>query len=150
MRLFRKRMPREPGPFKEVDDERISLVADWVLALPVAPEALEGDYAIHADDRGAPGIILETSAFRAWVEKELLALERVAKSRIAANAASDGPGETVDSEFECQGDREAMIARVLLFLVPRDPDIGNIVMMFQAMRIDDERLAVWSSGLDHD
>jgi hypothetical protein len=139
----------EPAPFDRLVEEKIDSVLRWVLVVPAAPSRLSGETAIHADDRGAPDLVLDGAALRPWLTEELRALEKVAAGRVAANRDGTGPGETVAYQFECQSDDEAMMARILVLLMPRDDSIGKIVLSCELMKIEDGRFAIWASGLPH-
>lgn len=139
----------EPAPFDRLAEEVIDSISRWVLGMPLAPARLSGETAVHADDRGAPNLVLEGNALKPWLTAELRALERVAAGRVAANRDGTGPGETVAYQFECQSDDEAMMARIFVFLIPRDESIGKIMLSCELMKIGDGRFAIWASGLPH-
>lgn len=135
--------------FKRVDDSLGQKLRRWIAETKVAPSTASGGSAESATRREDPSFSGDLDAFWWWLLAELRALTQLGESRVAANVGGEGPGQTVDFYLSCGEDEETGTAQLSLHLCPRDPRLGEILMLCEIIRSEDGNFIAWGSGLAH-
>lgn len=140
---------RTPTKFSELDETVWARVWEWIQALDSAPLELRGKAASRREGRGEPILFDNRGEAEAWLRDEVSALVAFGKERVESNRRGTGDEETVDYELGCYEDRATGVRQIVLFLKPRNPRIGRILLMCEVAKSPEGRFLAWGSGLEH-